>query len=68
MKNRIFIVCDGSNNMKLKLDFFKICKEVKLWIEFYLNKEKIFFFNILIIKDIDDKEYIVKSDIIFIID
>ena len=66
MKNRIFIVCDGSNNMKLKSDFSKICKEVKLWIEPYLNKEKTPSFNTLIIKDIDDKEYTVKSDIILI--
>ena len=68
MKNRLFIVCNGSDNMKLKSDFLKICKEVKLWIEPYLYKEKNPHFNTLTIKDNDGNKYSVKSDIILITD
>ena len=68
MKNRLFIVCNGSDNMKLKSDFSKICKEVKLWVEPYLDKEKKFTFNTLTITDNDGKRYTVKSDIILITD
>ena len=68
MKNRLFIVCNGSDNMKLKSDFLKICKEVKLWIEPYLDKEKKPHFNTLTIKDNDGNKYSVKSDIILITD
>lgn len=68
MKNRLFIVCNGSDNMKLKSDFLKICKEVKLWIEPYLDKEKNHHFNTLTIKDNDGNKYSVKSDIILITD
>lgn len=68
MKNRLFIVCNGSNNIKLKSDFSKICKEVKFWIKLYLDKEKPSSFNSLKIKDYDGKVYTVKSDIILITD
>lgn len=64
MDNRIFIVCDGSNHLKLKSDFDKIKIKVKEWVEEFNKGNR----NYFVVHSKDGNSYKVYSDIIVIKD
>lgn len=62
MRNRLFIVCNGENNLRLKSNFDKIEVEIKNWLNTFINNPESH--NILNINDHNSNVHTVYSDII----